>query len=139
MNKHQLEVKDFLMSGMYIDLSINSKLEQIQSLSDLATRVTTTISDMPGSSSKNTHKMEDAIAKMVDLQSEIGCDIEQLMVQKKKILSCIKQVDSREGQVVLEERYLRRTKWDDIADILSVSKRQVFRIHDDSLEKISIF
>jgi DNA-directed RNA polymerase specialized sigma subunit len=138
MNKQQMEVKNYLMGACWIDQSINCKLEQMQSLSDLATRTSSTISDMPGSPNRNTSKMEDVIVKLVDLQTEIGCDIDQLLVLKKNIMACIKQVENREGRVVLEARYLRQSKWDEIADDLGCSKRQVFRIHDDSLGKITI-
>lgn len=138
MNKHQIAVKNYLMGACWIDQSINCKLEQMQSLSDLATRATSTISDMPGSPNRNTSKMEDVIVKMVDLQTEIGSDIDQLIMLKKNIMACIRQVENREGRVVLEARYLRQSKWEDIADDLGCSKRQVFRIHDESLDKIKI-
>ena len=138
MNKKQIEVKNFLMGAHCIDLSIQCKLEQVQSLSDLATKATSTISDMPGSPNRNITKMEDAIAKIVDLQTEIGEDIDRLLILKKQINDCINQVDDREGRMVLEERYLRQSKWEDIASTSNRSMRQIFRIHDAALEKITI-
>lgn len=138
MNKQQLAVKNYLMGAMWIDQDINCKLGQIQVLSDLATRATSTISDVPGSPNRNIHKMEDVIVKMVDLQAQIGEDIDKLLVLKENIMGCIRQVENRDGRVVLEARYLRQLKWEDIAFDLGFSMRQVFRIHDESLEKITI-
>lgn len=138
MNKQQLAVKNFLMGAHCINLSIQCKLEQVQSLSDLAMKATSTISDMPGSPNRNITKMEDVILKIVDLQTEIGDDIDRLLILKKQINDCINQVDDREGRMVLEERYLRQSKWEDIANASSRSMRQIFRIHDAALGKITI-
>ena len=49
MNKLQIAAKNYLMRAYRIDKRINSKLDQIASLNDLATRATSDISDMPGS------------------------------------------------------------------------------------------
>ena len=49
MNKQQIAAKNYLMRAYRIDNRINSKLDQIAALNDLATRATSNISDMPGS------------------------------------------------------------------------------------------
>lgn len=138
MNKQQTAVKNFLMGAHCIDMSIQCKLEQVRSLSDMATKATSTISDMPGSPNRNITKMEDVIVKIVDLQTEIGDDIDRLLILKKQINDCINQVDDREGRMVLEERYIRQNKWEDIANAANRSMRQIFRIHDAALGKIII-
>ena len=52
---------------------------QKRSLNDLATQATSNISDMPGSPNRNIHKLEDAIVRIVDLQNEIGSDVNSLL------------------------------------------------------------
>ena len=47
MNKQQIAAKNYLMRAYRIDNRINSKLDQIVALNDLATRATSNISDMP--------------------------------------------------------------------------------------------
>ena len=49
MNKQQTEIKEYLSQAFRIDQRIQSKMEQVASLNDLATRATATYSDMPGS------------------------------------------------------------------------------------------
>ena len=61
-------------------------MEQVASLNDLATRATATYSDMPGSETRNLHRMEDAILSIIELEAEINGDICKL-VQMKKTLS----------------------------------------------------
>ena len=47
MNKQQTEMKEYLSQAFRIDQRIQSKMEQVASLNDLATRATATYSDMP--------------------------------------------------------------------------------------------
>ena len=44
-----MNAKEYLSQALNIDRSINSKLEQVASLHELATKATTLMSDMPGS------------------------------------------------------------------------------------------
>ena len=53
-----MTVKEYLSQALNIDRSINSKLEQVASLHELATKATTLMSDMPGSPNRNIHKMK---------------------------------------------------------------------------------
>ena len=45
MDKQQMAVKNFLMKAYYMDERINSKLEQVASLNELAIKATSTMSD----------------------------------------------------------------------------------------------
>ena len=84
MNKQQIAAKNYLMRAYRIDNRINSKLDQIASLNDLATRATSNITDMPGSPNRNIHKLEDAIVRIVDLQNEISSDVNSLLEIKSQ-------------------------------------------------------
>ena len=74
MNKQQTEMKEYLSQAFRIDQRIQSKMEQVASLNDLATRATATYSDMPGSETRNLHRMEDAILSIIELEAEINED-----------------------------------------------------------------
>ena len=70
MNKQQTEMKEYLSQAFRIDQRIQSKMEQVASLNDLATRATATYSDMPGSETRNLHRMEDAILSIIELEAD---------------------------------------------------------------------
>lgn len=91
-----MKIKEYLGQAYRIDHRINSKLEQISSLHDLATKATSTISDMPGSATRNIHRMEDIIAKIMDLEEEVNKDIDALVDLKMNITHLIKLVDNHE-------------------------------------------
>ena len=108
------------------------------SLNELAGKATSAVSDMPGSPNRNIHKTEDIIVKILELQEEIQSDISELLDLKQSIRRCGRQLEEPEEQVILEERYLKMMKWEQIAVILNMSTRKVFRIHDEMLKKITI-
>ena len=88
MNKQQTEMKEYLSQAFRIDQRIQSKMEQVASLNDLATRATATYSDMPGSETRNLHRMEDAILSIIELEAEINEDICKLVQTKRRCWSC---------------------------------------------------
>ena len=129
-----MTAKEYLSQAYKIDNSINSKLEQVASLRDLATKATTTISDMPGSPNRNIHKMEDAIVKITDLEDEINADIQELISLKADIMHTIKRVGNRQERTILEKRYLCFETWEQISVDMSYSIQHTFRLHDKALE-----
>ena len=56
-----MTAKEYLGQAYRLDQRINSKLEQVSSLNDLATRVTTTLTGMPRDSSRSGSSMADAV------------------------------------------------------------------------------
>ena len=137
MSKPKLSVKDYLSQAYRIDQRINSKIEQVQSLRDLATKASATLSDVPPSKgTRNVHRMEDVITKMLDLESEINGDLTRLINLKHEIITVIKCVESPELQTLLELRYLCFRTWEQIAVELHYDLRHVYRIHGRALDEV---
>ena len=133
--KH-LTAKEYLSQAYRIDQRINSKLEQVRSLRELATKATTTLSDMPRSSSPNFHRMEDFITKALDLESEINTDLCRLIDIKREIVTVIKCVENYELQTLLEARYLCFKTWEEIAVEMHFDLRWVYRLHSRALDEV---
>lgn len=134
----KLASKEYLSQAYRIDQRINSKIEQVQSLRDLAEKATATLSDMPRPSTPNIHRMEDIIAKIVDLESEINADIAALVDLKREIITIIKRVSNTEHQTLLELRYLCFKRWEEIAVEMAYSSQHMFRLHDLALKSIDL-
>lgn len=132
----QNSIKEQLAQAYRVEQRVNTKWEQIRSLRDLAEGTSQNLSDMPGSPNRNISKMENYITKMVDLQAELFADIDTLLDIKKKGMELIKKVDNIDGQLILEKRYLCYEKWETIAVDLGFTVRQVYRIHDDVINKL---
>ena len=128
-----MTTKEYLSQAYRVDRMITSKLQQVQSLRDLATRATSTLSDAPVGGSRNNHRMEDIIAKMIDLENEINGDIDRLVDLKRGIVAAIKSVPDPDHQVLLELRYLCFRSWGEIAADMRYSKDYVFELHRKAL------
>jgi chromosome segregation ATPase len=101
-----MTAKEYLGQAYRLDQRINSKLEQVASLNELATKATSTLTGMPKNPNRATTKMADAVTKIVDLQAEINDDIDRLIDLKREIVTIIKTVNNTEYQTLLEKRYL---------------------------------
>ncbi|MFS2315897.1 hypothetical protein QUC22_06105 [Dehalococcoides mccartyi] len=138
MNTEKLTAKEYLSQAYRIDQRINSKLEQVKSLRELATKATATLSDMPRSQSPNFHRMEDFIAKALDLESEINADLKTLIDLKREVVTIIKCVERTELQPILEMRYLCFETWEEIAVALHYDLRYIHRLHGRALEEVDL-
>jgi DNA-directed RNA polymerase specialized sigma subunit len=130
-------VKEYLSQTWRINSLIDAKLEQAQSLKDLATKATATLSDTPRSSPPNAHRMEDIIVKMIDLENEINADIDVLVNLKREIGTAIKSLDNADYRVLLELRYLCFKTWEEIAACMHYAIRNVHYIHGKALKEIA--
>lgn len=128
-----MTAKEYLGRAYRIDGRINAKLEQVSSLRELATKATSTISDMPRNSSPNPHSMQNIIDKIIDLESEINSDIDALVNIKQEVVTTIKRVDNQEYQTLLELRYLCFKSWEQIAMELGYDLRWIYRLHQRAL------
>jgi hypothetical protein len=137
MSKQTLSAKDYLSQAYRIDQRINSKIEQVQSLRDFAAKASSTLSDIPPSKgTRNVHRMEDIIVKMMDLESEINKDLNRLVDLKHEIVTVIKCVESPELQTLLELRYLCFRTWEQIAVEINFDLRWVHRLHKRALDEV---
>ena len=133
-----MTAKDYLGQAYRLDQRINSKLEQVASLNDLATKATSTLTGMPKNPNRATSMMADAIAKIIDLQAEINNDIDRLVDLKREIVGLIKKINNTEYQTLLEKRYLCFETWEQIAVDMGYNVRHVYRIHDEAVAIIKV-
>lgn len=129
-------VKNYLNQAYRIDQRINSKLEQVQSLRELASKATATLSDDRPKETRNFQRMEDIICKILDLESEINSDIDKLVDLKREIVKLIKSIPNTEHQTIFELRYLCFKTWEQIAVEMGYSLRWVHIVHSKALNEL---
>ena len=127
---------DYLSEAYRLDLRIDSKLGQIASLNELAEKCSSSITGMPHDPSHSVSSMADAVAKIVDLQTEIDGDIRRLIDIKRQIVAAIKAVDNKECQTLLELRFLCGHSWEEVAAKMGYSIQHTYRMRDLALKKI---
>lgn len=124
----------FLSQARYIDVRINSKLEELSSLKALAEKVTITYQKDMVDGSRDVHKREEIICKLISIQNEINADIDQLVDLKISMRQIIENLPDVEGRTVLDLRYIRLLKWQEVADTMGYSLRRVHNFHDRAIQ-----
>ena len=133
-----MTAKEYLNQAYWLDRRIDSKLEQLSSLRELSTKATTTFSDVPPSGTRNVHRMEDVICKIVTLEDEINAEIDRLVDLKRDIHALIGEVQDPEYQTLLELRYLCFKTWEQIAVLMNYSTKYLFELHARALRSITV-
>lgn len=133
-----MTAKDYLLQARFLDDRINSKTQQIASLNELATKCTTTFSDMPRNPNRGHSRVEDCVIKIIDLEDSLKKDIEKLVDLKKEIMGVIKAVPNVEYQTLLEKRYLCFITWEQIAVDMNYSMQHIHRMHSAALKEIVV-
>ena len=131
-----MTAKEYLSQAKFLDQRINSKIQQVAALNDLATKATSTLTGMPHNPNHATSTMEETITKIIDLQAEINQDIDTLVDLKRDLSATIKAVGNTEYQTVLEKRYLCFQSWEQIAVEMGYDLRWLYRIHGKALDEV---
>ena len=133
-----MTTKEYLSQAYRLDQRINSKLEQVESLNELATKVTATLTGIPKNSNRATSNMADTVTKIIDLQQEINNDIDCLVDLKREIVEVIHSVENIECQTLLELRYLCFKTWEQIAVDMNYTVRNIHLLHKEALENAAV-
>ena len=131
-----MTAKEYLQRAWQIDRRIQDKMNQAERLKEMATNVTATLSGMPGSASRNNHKMDGAIATMMDMAKDIETETERLLRVQTETMQTIWAVEDDTCRTLLELRYISFLPWESIADEMDVSKRRVLQLHAKSLKMV---
>ena len=130
--------KAYLSQARHLDTRIKSKLQQVDSLNELATNCSLVLTGMPRNPSASNSRMAEAITKIVDLQNEINRDIDKLVELKREIMGVIKAVQNPDFQTILVKRYLCFLSWEKIAVDMDYDLRYVHKLHTQALEACKI-
>lgn len=133
-----MTAKEYLQQALRLDERINSKISQLESLRELATKCTSTITGMPHNPSPSQSPMADAVCKIIDLQDEINRDIDHLVDLKRELVGVIRNVEDVECRLLLELRYLCFKSWEDIAVQMGYTTRNIHYLHKQALRFVIV-
>lgn len=133
MTKDELKYK--LRSAWVLQQQINAYKIEIQNLRDNASRITPAYSLAPGGSG-NWQRIENTMAKIVDMENIIKQDIEIQLLAIDEIHCLMVMVDDPLLKLLLHKRYVLYEKWEKIAVDLNYSWKQVHRLHNKALNLI---
>ena len=120
-----MDAKEFLSRAFFLEQRIQSKQEQIAALRSLASRVTISYGNEPVSHTRYVTSMQDTVEKILEAESELNRQIDELVDVKLEIGRVIDRVENIQFRLILEKRYLLFRPWDDIGDEMGYSARWV--------------
>ncbi len=130
-----MNAKEYLSQAFQLDQRINSKLEQVSMLRDLALKTTSVLQDDKVQSTKQQSPMESALVKLMCLEEEINDDIDQLIDLKRELATFVSEIENHSYRLLLELRYLSGSTWEEVAAIMGYDVRWVYRLHRKALKK----
>jgi len=131
-----MTAKEYLNQAYRVDQRVNSKLHQLESLKDMATKATSTLGTEPVSGTRNVHRLADTIDNIIALENEINDDIDHLVDLKHDVMKTLSQVHDTNCLMLLELRYLSFKSWDDIAAEMHYGSRWVHILHSKALSAV---
>ena len=133
-----MNAKEYLSQARNLDQRIITKTQMIDSLNDLATRCTTTYSDMPKSPNHGNSRLEECVMKIMDLEEQILHDMDKLVDLKKEITYVIRSISNPEYQDLLAKRYICCESWEKIAVDMNYELRYIHKLHSRALQEVKI-
>lgn len=129
--------KDFLKCCWYHEQRIKEKQELIRHYQEMAESITAEIKEVTTFSLTPSHKIENCAIEIVSIQDDIRKEISELRKDLHIVQEVIDLLDDSSQRLLMEARYLRRMKWEDIMELLDISYRWTLRLHGIALQKIS--
>ena len=134
-----MTAKEYLMQAYRLNELIDSDVEELEHLRELAGRIS---GSGFGERVQTTRNIDPPYVKylgdIMEMEQKIHCELCRLVVLKKQISGSLEKVRDREERLLLTFRYLNNFSWQEISDRLSVSMRTVHRIHASALQHFSV-
>lgn len=132
-----MTAKEYLHQAYRLDQRINSNLEELAALREMAS----SISSPQLSERVQTSKQTDApfvrnLEKIMALEDRINKEVNLLMELKDEIRAVITAVPNTDERMVLKYRYVHNYTWEQIGTELHADSRTVRRWHGKALQHV---
>lgn len=132
--------KEFLRQSYRLNEMINSNLNELSMLRDLATNISAQRFDREKLSGTGyvTSRIEEIVMKICSYEIQVNEEIDRLVDLKQEIRAAIIDVADPDQQCLLRLRYLQCLSWPDVQKTMGVSETQIHRIHADALNRVKV-
>lgn len=126
--------KEYLQKIRMYDTRIESKLLEVQALRAMITKITPTMKTDVVTASSPQDKLGDAVAKIVDLETEIDNEIDAYVDLKREVTALLERLENPFHYKVLHQRYFLYHTFERIATDMHYSFRGVCYLHGRALQ-----
>ena len=124
---------EYLNQARLLDARIDSGFSRIMQLRALAERRTAVYGREKVSSSPPMDGRMDIVARIVDMEHELDAQIDQMVSLKREIDERINSLPDERFRVVLTLRYLQGLCFEEIAEKMHYTARNVYNLHRAAL------
>ena len=130
--------KEYLQQVFETNRLIKTRMEQLNTLKDISTRISPHTDSVRVDGSSNCGNMAITVEKIVDLERMISRDIERMKAVYLEVQNAIDTVTDDRQKNILTLRYLCFKKWDEIAEIMCMDERWIRRLHKKALQELTL-
>ena len=128
---------EYLHRAVALDVEIDAGFERIQQLRALAERRTTVYGrEKVNGGGAADHRM-DVVARIVDAERELDEKIDRMIALKAEIQGVIARVNEDRMRLLLELRYLNGHTWEDVAERMNYTTRNIYNLHSAALKAVA--
>lgn len=127
-----MTAKEYLNSVRKADRQINVKHKELSYLALKVAQISPQTKAERVLSSSSTDPMK-IVDKIVDLQTEINSEIDELVKLRAEVLNKINQLNDERYRNVLTEYYINCETWEQVSKTLKYDLRYVFKLHAKAL------
>ena len=129
-----MTAKEYIRQAYRLDQKINSDLEEVAALREMASSVSSPqLSERVQTSRKGDAPFVRCLEKIIELEDKINKEIDLLVELKKEIRMVITTVEDTDERMVLKYRYVHNYTWEQIGNELHADARTVRRWHGKAL------
>lgn len=129
-----MKPKEYLHQAYRLDHRINSDIEEMERLREMASSVSSPNWSEKVSASRNTEPpFVRCIEQIMVLDGKINAEIVKLVALKEQIRGVIDKVADTDERMVLRYRYIHNYTWEQIGDEMNADKSTVRRWHGNAL------
>ena len=128
---------EFLKSCWYHNQWIKLKLEEIRHYRDIAESITAEIKEVTTFGLTPSCKVENCVVEIVSIQEMLQARVKELRSDLDAVQAAINLLEDETQILLMDARYIRHMKWEEIAILLSYTHRRTLQIHSKALKEIS--
>lgn len=127
------DAKRYLQQIRLYNSHIDTKIEECHRLKAMVTKITPTLKQDVVSGGDSQDKLSEAVAKIVDLETEIDREIDSYVDAMRNVSATIDKLSDPDQLQVLHKRYVQFKTWEQIACDMNMTYRNVCYIHGKAL------
>lgn len=131
------DVYAYLRQVELCNAHINNLLADLQRLKELTLQITTTLKQDVVSHSGNQDKLAEAVAKIIDLESEISDSVDVYIDKQREVSATIEKINKADQIAVLHKLYFEQKTWTEIAAEMHMTERNAQYVHGRALQSIA--